>query len=90
MGLQIIQQPNGKFAIFSTVVDAFTVYDATEEEIIQEFGDKARQDAERRVRDIVAALRRGEKPYYQFTKSWPEASKSHRDHAPDSPIELES
>jgi hypothetical protein len=35
MANKLIKQPNGKYAIFSTIVDNFTAYDMTEEEYIE-------------------------------------------------------
>lgn len=34
MGWQVIKQPNGKYCIWSSIVDDFIVYEATEKEII--------------------------------------------------------
>lgn len=41
----IVKQPNGKYAIFSTVVDNFVAYDYTEAEIIAHYEQKAKDDA---------------------------------------------
>lgn len=35
MGQSVVKQPDGLFAVFSTVSDTFEVTDATEEELIQ-------------------------------------------------------
>lgn len=34
MGRAIVEQPNGKYAVWSTVVDDFIILDATENEVI--------------------------------------------------------
>jgi hypothetical protein len=51
MPSRVVRQPNGKYAIFSTVVDSFTGANMTEEEVIARFVDRgnARADAERAV-----------------------------------------
>ncbi len=43
MGWAVLKQPNGKLAIFSTIVDDFLVLDATEAEIVEVFEDDARK-----------------------------------------------
>ncbi len=63
MGHQIIRQPNGKYAIWSTVVDNFIVYDATVEEIIAEEQVEMHERIAKSVRDTSARLERGEQQY---------------------------
>lgn len=74
MGQQILQQPDGKFAVFSTVVDAFIITDATEEELIewrvQEAAERARQHTRLEL-DLVKDPNK--LPYFQFTLTWDEA-----------------
>jgi hypothetical protein len=72
MGRQIIKQPNGKYCIFSSVVDNVILYDMTAEEIIEEWTKEAREDIERKVKDIVSKIDKNEKPYFQFTKNYDE------------------
>jgi hypothetical protein len=45
MPRSVVKQPNGKYAIFSTIVDNFVMLDATKEHIIQEFVDSAAKRA---------------------------------------------
>lgn len=73
MGQQIIRQPNGLYAIWSSVVDHFILYDCTPEGIIEERCKEECARIEKGVRETVAQLEAGEKPYYQFTKTWEEA-----------------
>lgn len=47
MGAQIIQQPNGLFAVFSTDTDTIVVIDATEDEVLAYFVALAVQDTTR-------------------------------------------
>lgn len=75
MSRQIIKQPDGRYAIFSSVTDTIIVYDAHAPEIIDWFADRAAQDAR------VAAARQlghveGGRPreaYAQFAMTWDEA-----------------
>jgi hypothetical protein len=78
MGQQIIKQPNGKYAVWSSVVDA-TVGDIINDRI-EESNNKIREDVNR----IVKALGRGEKPYHQFTMTFDEAVGSVMDNKPES------
>jgi hypothetical protein len=85
MGRQIIKQPDGKYAVWSSVVDDFVMLDATAEELAADAGDKAKQAAERETREIIRQLDEGQKPYHQFTMSWEEAQGWRREvHEPDS------
>jgi hypothetical protein len=70
MSEQIIKQPNGKYCIFSSVVDSVTKYNATEEEIIadyvKDYGEKARAD----IKYVFKQIESGKKPYHQFTLTY--------------------
>ena len=79
MGKQIIEQPNGKYALWSSICDNFILLDATELDIIEELVAESRDDIERNVKRIIASLNAGGKPYYQFTKTWSEALSSIED-----------
>lgn len=73
MAHQIIKQPNGKYAVWSTMVDHFILYDATPEDII---ADRIEQETARitvAVRKTIRELDEGGKPYHQFTKTFDEA-----------------
>ncbi len=50
MGQQIVKQPNGQFAIFSSNVDRFIAYDATPDEIYQHFRALAIEDSDRHTK----------------------------------------
>lgn len=77
MGHQIIKQPDGKYALFSSVVDGFTMIDATREELAGYFGDKSRAELEKSVAQKCNALDNGERPYAQFTMTYEEALAEH-------------
>ncbi len=70
---QIIKQPDGRYAAWSKTVSDFTALDATPEEIIDLEVEDFRDKVTKRVHEVVGMLERGEKPYYQFTKTWDEA-----------------
>ena len=72
MGKQIIKQPNGKYCLFSSVVDNVTHYDCTPEEIVEALVEDFRVRVESHVYDVVEKLEAGEKPYHQFTMSYDE------------------
>lgn len=76
MGRQIIKQPNGKYCVFSSIVDNIISYDMTEQDVINEFVAEAKEDIEKRVKEIIAQLNNNEKPYYQFTHSYEEMLKT--------------
>ena len=73
MGQQIIKQPDGLYALFSSSVDDFVVLNATPQEIIDDWVEQERERLTKRVGEIVAELERGGKPYHQFTMTWDEA-----------------
>jgi hypothetical protein len=75
MSHQIIQQPDGRFCVFSTVVDALVLVDATADALLDYYGEQAAAEAERRVKKIIANVTAGNarKSYYQFTLTYDEA-----------------
>ncbi|GAB3251242.1 hypothetical protein [Kineosporia babensis] len=75
MGRQIIQQPDGLYAIFSTSADAFIRWDGTREEITQFFADEAANDARRSVERLFDSIDEGgpRRAYHQFALTWDEA-----------------
>ena len=78
MGTQIIRQPNGRFALWSSVVDDFTYLDCTQQEIVDVFVEAETKRLTDYVQDTINSLNLGGKPYYQFTKSWKEALATRR------------
>ncbi|GIH95347.1 hypothetical protein ACFFMN_23585 [Planobispora siamensis] len=75
MGNQIIQQPNGTFAIFSSEYGRIVVWDASEDEIVEWFAGRAAETARRNARETIAhvAAGRPRRAYYQFAMDWQEA-----------------
>ncbi|MDX3110141.1 hypothetical protein [Nonomuraea angiospora] len=82
MGSQVIRQPSGQLAIFDSVTDTIIVWDATEDEIVEWFAERAaesaRRDARRAVEHVAAGNPR--KAYYQFAMTWEEALAEDRRH----------
>lgn len=73
MSYQIIQQPDGKYAVWSSIVDDFVLGKAVPKDIIEFYLTKERSSIERRVNSVIQELKDGGKPYFQFTKTWSEA-----------------
>jgi hypothetical protein len=77
MANQIIKQPNGKYAIWSSVVDGFILCNLDSFELFDYFDQEARSETRRKVNEILTKLENDEKPYAQFTMTWEEATKEH-------------
>lgn len=79
MGRQIITQPDGLYAIFSTSSDAFEHYDMTKEEVIDLFTSEAAEEASRRTSEILRQLEDSgpRSVYRQFAETFDEAYDKH-------------
>ena len=73
MGRQIIKQPNGKYAIFSSIVDDFVFANATAKEMIDFCVEEEASKIRESIKHIIDMLDKNEKPYHQFTMNWEEA-----------------
>ena len=82
MGQQIIRQPNGLFAIFSSNTDTINVWDAADEEVLQHFVEQAIADTRRQVSVLLEHVKAGNprEAYYQFALTWEEALRMDREH----------
>jgi hypothetical protein len=78
MGNQIIKQPNGKYAVFSSVVDDFVFYNATPKDLIDYFAKHEVEKITQFVEETVKGIDKGTKPYFQFTMTWDEAVETAR------------
>ncbi len=86
MGQQIIKQPDGRLAVFSSAVDAFIVVDATPEELIEWRAEEASEKARERTRAEIERVLSGDpRPYYQFTLTWEEAARMDRENGDPTP-----
>lgn len=82
MGQQIIQQPDGRLCVFSTIVDQIVVADATAEELADYYAEQAAEDARRETKRLTEAVLSGDprSVYYQFVKTYGTAVELHREH----------
>lgn len=72
---QIIKQPNGKYCVFSSVVDDFIYVNATKQEIIKGMVEDYTKEVTDKVNKVCKQLEKNEKPYYQFTMSFKDSIK---------------
>ena len=85
MGRQIIKQPNGLYAQWSSIVDDFVMIDATPQDIIDDWVNHEKEQIEKHVYETIEKLEKGDKPYYQFTKTFEQAIEEIRErHGNDS------
>jgi hypothetical protein len=82
MGQQIIKQPDGQFAIFSSESDTIIMWDASGPEIIDWFVEQAAEQARRSAERLLGhvASEHPRKAYYQFTVTWEEALSADQEH----------
>lgn len=82
MTYQVIRQPGGELAIFSTYTDTIVMWDASREDVTQWYVDRAVADAKERAGRILDAVTAGEasKVYFQFAMTWAEALDMDREH----------
>lgn len=71
MSHEIIKQPNGLFAVWSTIIDDFVMVDATPEDIINDEVEMAREKSTKEINEIVSAL--NTKGSFMHFRSWEEA-----------------
>lgn len=84
MGKQIVKQPNGLYAVWSSVVDDFVLLDATPDDIVNESVNEYRQQMATNVLRVIQELDAGHKPYCQFQKTWQECLDDIKElHGPD-------
>jgi len=74
VGRHIIKQPNGKLAIWSTIVDTFIMTDATPEEYIAFRIEEETERVKKDLTEIFAKLDKGER-YAHTVYQWDEALK---------------
>jgi hypothetical protein len=75
VGHQVIKQPDGLYAIFSSYTDTWIVYDATRQDVIDYYVEKAAKEAREgtaRLLDDVDEDPR--KAYFQFAMTFAEAN----------------
>src|ERR1017187_6678674 len=82
MGHQIIRQPDGLLAVFSSGVDAWIRKDETPEGISDYYAERAARDARRSAEETISHVLAGEpdKAYCQFAMTFDEANQDSREH----------
>ena len=70
MGRQIIKQPDGKYSIWSSIVDNFIITDCTKEEYIEFAINEEKEKIKEQLNEIFEIIEEGGKPYFQFTKTY--------------------
>lgn len=75
MGHQIIKQPDGKLAVFSSSTDSWIIVNATQAELEDYYAERAAEDARSSTRKIVEHVLAGHptRVYYQFAMTVEEA-----------------
>lgn len=75
MGHQILKQPDGRLAVFSSFTDTFVLMDATEGEVVDWFAERAAERERERTRAVLGHVFAGNPraAYFQFTLTWEEA-----------------
>lgn len=82
MGQQIITQPDGRLAVFSSITDTFIVVDATPDELVEWRAEEAAEQARERTRREVDKVLAGdsELAYRGRALSWEDAARMDREH----------
>lgn len=80
MGHQIIKQPDGKLAVFSSFIDDWIIQDATPEELLDYYAEKAAKDARTSTQQVLDAVLadRPRDVYYRSAMTFEEAEELRR------------
>jgi hypothetical protein len=80
MGWQVIKQPDGRFGVFSSIVDDWVAADCTADEAEELFAEEMGSDMARRLRDVrrkIALVDAGEaKKAYTFVMTYAQAEEA--------------
>ncbi len=87
MARQIIKQPNGLYAEYSTIVGAFIFWDSTVDEIIAGAREQAANDAEKNYLKMIAIAERGDTPFIGL--SCEDAVENHNKNYPKEKISVD-
>ncbi|MEI5032355.1 hypothetical protein RB201_03930 [Streptomyces sp. S1A(2023)] len=82
MGQQIITQPDGRLAVFSSITDTFIVVDAAPDELVEWRAEEAAEQARERTRRELDKVLSGdsESVYHRRALSWEDAARMDREH----------
>jgi hypothetical protein len=85
VGHQVIKQPDGRLAVFSSFTDTFVVMDATPDEVVEWFVERQAEAERRRVRAILDHVMadNSRAAYFQFARTWDEACRLNQEHGGD-------
>ena len=72
MGRQIVKQPDGRFSIWSSIVDNFIITDCTKEEYIEMRIKEETEKIKKDLNEIFDNIENGKNSYFQFTKTYDE------------------
>lgn len=72
MSWKIIEQSNGKFCIFSTVVDNVIAYDMTRDEVVAEFSKESGIRSGKAAAKIIDKISLGDNPYNHYPVNYEE------------------
>ena len=76
MGYCLIKQPDNRYAVYSTYSDTFKLVDATAQEIVDYYVEKAKVDAEESTKRDLEMIDDQPKRFM----SWKEAVRGHQRH----------
>jgi len=80
VGYQVIKQPDDRLCVWSTFTDSIIITDATREEMIDWFVERAAAEARRQAERIVDLVIAGKprEAYHQFAMTYAKAVKQNR------------
>lgn len=80
MGRQVIRQPDGRLATWSTVIDGFTLVDADPEEIAEYYAREAYEEERQRwLEACERAQQTGTSSRYRHGMQWTDAMERYRE-----------
>lgn len=74
MSHQVIKQPNGRYCVFSSIVDNFILINCTKQDLVDYYMEKETENVKNAV-DRMVSRAEGKTPPNQFTKTYDEALK---------------
>lgn len=82
MGYQVIRQPDGRLAVFTSYTDSWAVCDASPEEVADWFAGRAAAESRWQAERVIDAVLRGrpQEIYCQFTLTFAEANEMSAEH----------
>jgi hypothetical protein len=69
MAHRLVKQPNGNYSIFSTIVDAFVLYDASEVELSDYYLERYKEDLPRLINEKINFCHNDPKETFQEIKN---------------------